>query len=114
MRRLVRFSIAARRELDAYADYIARDSADAARRFVQSARLTADDLTVFAYAGRRVWFRRLKLLGIRKFCVTGFPNHMLIYRVSENTIDVCCVTNGARNLPRVLNELWKDSDRELF
>ncbi len=109
-----RFGIAARKEMDEYAAYIGNESEEAARRFLQAVRLTAADLLAFPYLGRQMTLGRPRIPEIRRFGIIGFPKHFMVYRVTPATIDVLCVSHGARDVPKVIRSLWKHPDREKF
>lgn len=108
MSRVVRFSVAARVDIDEYAEFIAVDSPQAARLFIQAARRTADGLRTFPKIGAELVLPRLRLRGVRRMPIDGFPRHLLIYVVRRASVDVLCVTHGARDLPRVLRRLLRE------
>lgn len=111
---IVRFSIAARIDVDEYAAYIAQDSPDAARRFIAATRATTDELARFPRMGPELVFPRLRWRGIRKLAIDGFRNHLLIYRPEKRTLDILCVTHAARDLPRALRRMLRDPDSKHF
>ena len=112
--RNTRFSIAAREEMDSYAAYIGKDSPEAASRFLRAARLTAADLAAFPYIGREMILWRLRVPGIGRLRIIGFPKHFVVHRVTPGTIDVLSVSHGPRNLPKVMRALWAHPAREKF
>lgn len=111
---VVRFSAAARGDVERYAEFMGQDSPDAARRFLPAVRETAERLLKFPASGRGVILSRLKVAGVRRVSVRGFPNHILVYRVAETSIDVLCVTHSARDLPRVIGKALRDPEAEVF
>jgi toxin ParE1/3/4 len=106
--RRTRFSAAARDDVDEYAAHIAHNSVQAAMEFAPAAVRTGQMLCMMPYIGREFEMRRLRGQGVRRLTITGFPNHLVIYRVRSRTIDVLRVIHGARDLPRVLPKLLRD------
>jgi plasmid stabilization system protein ParE len=110
----VRFSVAARGDVERYAEFIGQDSPDAARRFLPAVRETAELLLRFPASGRGVILSRIEVPGVRRVSVRGFPNHILVYRVAVTSIDVLCVTHSARDLPQVIGKALRDPDADTF
>jgi toxin ParE1/3/4 len=112
--REVRFSVAARKDIDKYADYIGADSPDAARRFIDEAEATQEELRRFPFVGAELKLKRLGLPGVRRWRISGFPRHLFVYVVRDGRVDVLCVTHGARDLPKVLRILLHDPEAHEF
>ena len=53
-------------------------------------------------SGARCRFRSPELRGVRRTTISGFPKHLLFYRVDEGEILVLRVVHGARDLERLL------------
>jgi toxin ParE1/3/4 len=91
-RRQVRWAAPASEDLDAAADYIARDSRPYAAALVRQTLNAARSLDRFAERGRA-----LPQLGpdIREIFVQSYR---LIYEVSSDCVDVLAFVHGARDL----------------
>ncbi|MFO0967754.1 MAG: type II toxin-antitoxin system RelE/ParE family toxin [Gemmataceae bacterium] len=90
------------------ADYIARDSLDAAERFVVAVDESIEFLRDFPASGQPISSRKRKLAGLRLWQVKGFPNHMICFRADEGRIEVFAVFQGNRLLSKVLRELAEE------
>lgn len=88
----------ARRDLVDLADYIAKDSFDAALRFLDAAEATFEFLARNRGAGQRCGFVGAQLAGIRVWLVDGFRNHLVFYRSTDSGIQVVRVLHGARDI----------------
>ncbi len=42
------------------------------------------------------------IVGLRRWSVTGFPNHLILYREWNGVLEVVRVVHGARNLVELL------------
>jgi plasmid stabilization system protein ParE len=54
--------------------------------------------------GGRLELRDRALEDVRSYPITGFPNHLILYRPTSRGIEVLAVLHGARNIPPVLRE----------
>ncbi len=88
----------AERDLDGYADYIARESIEAALRFYAAARSTFRCLAAHPRVGRRRFFANPTLQNIRSRSVDGFPAVLVFYRETEYGVHIIAVVHGARDL----------------
>lgn len=89
-------------DLDDLTRHIAGDSPDAAARLAQSVFDIMDrvvfrpeaypELVIAAENGQRY----------RKVAPPGFPNHLIIHRVTPATVEVHRVLHGSRDLPSAL------------
>lgn len=86
----------------AAAEYIERDSADAALRFFDAVEATVAGLAAMPGKGAVRQFESPRLEGIRAWAVEGFENYLLFYRWTEPTIVVLAILHGARDLPPLL------------
>ena len=86
-------------DIIAIADYIARDSVDAALRFPDQVDATLRGLAEMPGKGPRCGFARVNMSEVRFYVVDGFPNHLVFYRATPYGIYVLSVRHGARNLP---------------
>ena len=101
VRGLLRRAVA--EDLESIVDYLRKESPDVALRFAEAAQATFARLSEFPGLGSPKLFRDPRLRGVRSWSVTGFPNHLVLYRVIEGAIEVLAVVHGARNLPRILH-----------
>ena len=94
----------AARDAEDIADYIAKDSLEAAVRFLENTESTLRELAVSPSTGSpfesdhpelaNLWFRR----------VTGFPNHVIFYVEHKDAIEVVRILHGARDLDTELRK----------
>lgn len=96
MARRVVWSAIAGDDLEAAADFIARDSPQYGRAFVREMRDAARSLSHFAEGGRVA--PEFKEPVLRELLVR---NYRLIYRVSEMTVYRVRLVHGARDLRKV-------------
>ena len=82
--------------LDAEAEYIARDNPAAAARVVKTIVDTVDQLKQYPAMGRPG-----RLTGTRELVIPGTP-YVIPYRVRENAIEVLRVFHAARRWPTQL------------
>jgi toxin ParE1/3/4 len=94
--RRVVWTAAARRDLEAAADYIAADSARYAAAFVGEVRDAASSLAHFSPRGRVV--PEFGNPSLRELLVR---NYRLIYRVTAEAASVIAFVHGARDLMRL-------------
>lgn len=80
--------------LDAEAEYIARDDAAAARRVVTNIRRAVENLQQFPALGRPG-----RVMGTRELVVPGTP-YIVPYRVRSNTVEILRVFHAARRWPK--------------
>jgi toxin ParE1/3/4 len=90
------------RDVDEHFRYIARDSLEAAVRFLHAVRVEDRKLVDMPGMGARREFETPELEGVRSWSVGGFPNHLIFYRPEANGIRVLRVLHGARDIERVL------------
>ncbi|ANE58057.1 MULTISPECIES: type II toxin-antitoxin system RelE/ParE family toxin [Methylomonas] len=89
-------------EIDALADYIARDNPHAALRFLEATQQTFDRIREQPGIGSRRYAHLPMLSGLRFWPVEGFEKHLVFYLERENHIDVLRVLHSARNVPMIL------------
>lgn len=93
---------AAQADLDDNAEYIARKSPSAARRFLAAAKDAFDKLAKMPGLGSQWPTSNPRLQGIRLWPIRKFPNHLVFYRVTKSGIEVLHVFHGARNIDAIL------------
>ena len=94
-------------DIVALAKWIARDSRDAAFRFLSSVESTFDDLRWMPGKGSPKHFRNPKLSGIRSWAVRGFPNHLILYDIRRDHVFVYAIVHGRREQLRLLQQRRK-------
>ncbi len=95
---------AARRDLLEHYLFIGRDSPDAAERFIAAADRTFELLAGMPEMGTRWVTENVALHGVRRHPITGFPNHLVFYRPTEDGVDILHIFHGARDIPTLLDE----------
>jgi toxin ParE1/3/4 len=96
-RRLIRSSESLRDVIE-LSDYIARDSLDAAFRFLDAIESTCRFLARNSAAGQLCRFDNPETEGIRVWTVDGFRNHLIFYRETDAEVVVERVLQGSRDL----------------
>jgi plasmid stabilization system protein ParE len=91
-------------DLDEIAIYLEQTSIAIADRFLTKAFEAFDDLADMPGKGSLKWFRRQQLRDIRSWAVPGFPNHLIYYHATDETIVILAVVHGAQNIPVVLKD----------
>ena len=94
----VRFSDQANADLREIGFWLRLDSESVGKRFVVAVRATADDLAAFPLGGTEVRFGDATIRSCRWALVRGFRNHMLIYRIVPDGIEVVRLIHGSRDL----------------
>ncbi len=84
MKRRVEIRLAAQMDADEYAEYIGRESPDAARRFLAGVTAAIVSVSDNPGTGHPREVMNPTLVGIRALPVAGFPNHTVFYRVLED------------------------------
>jgi toxin ParE1/3/4 len=82
--------------------YVAQSGQALARRWEKA--VTAAVLRVVSRpaAGTLCRFQSPELRGVRRTTISGFPKHLLFYRLDEGEIFILRVVHGARDLERLL------------
>jgi toxin ParE1/3/4 len=92
----VKWLRAALQELDAEAEYIARDNPSAAARIVRTIAAAVDRLAEHLAVGRPG-----RVIGTRELVVPNAP-YIVPYRVRGNFVEILHVFHGARKWPKAL------------
>lgn len=95
------------RDLIAIAKWIARDSRDAALRFLGAAEDTLRGLRRMPERGSLKDWRGKRFAGIRTWAVRGFPNHLLVYEVRADAVYVFAVVHGSQAYQRLVRKRLK-------
>lgn len=88
--------------LAAYAEFISRDSVDAALRFFESADATFASLAEAPGMGREHPCDAPRLSGLRVWHVAGFPKHLIFYVPIPGGVEIVNVIHGARDIETAL------------
>ena len=86
------------------ADYIARDSLEAAERFLKAAEEAFQLLAGMPELGVHCPFRSRRAKGIRVWAIRGFEDYLVFYRPIKAGIDVVRVLHGARDIPSLFTD----------
>lgn len=78
------------------AEGIARDSPDAAWRFLDAVEHSVASLRYLPGKGSPKRFRNNRLAGTRSWAVAGFRKHLIFYQVRPDHVYVLAVLHGAR------------------
>jgi|MudIll2142460700_1097286.scaffolds.fasta_scaffold59651_3 addiction module RelE/StbE family toxin len=103
MARKVIWSFEATADLEAIADYIARDSSFYAASFVIEVREASRSLNEFSERGRIV--PELSNPSIRELFINDYR---LIYQIDESRVNILGLIHGRRDL----KTLWKNEQKE--
>jgi toxin ParE1/3/4 len=102
MARVIRRT-AAKRHLIAHFVFLGENaSLDVARRFLQPANLTFQELAQMPETGASRMFRNPKFASVRMWLVKGFERYLIFYRPLKDGIEVLRVIHGARNIEELL------------
>jgi plasmid stabilization system protein ParE len=88
-------------DIAGHAKYIAESNPGAALRFLDSVEETVELLCRFPEAGGSVPTTRPDADGLRAKLVNGFDNHVVLYFVTMETVDIVRVVRGGAELDRV-------------
>lgn len=86
------------------AEYLLRESPDAARRFILAAENTLTQIHEARFIGRRWLSTHPRLSEIRFLRIQGFPDYLIFYRIIEDGIEAVHLMHGARDVDSVLAE----------
>jgi len=92
------------RDLEETALFIETDSPSAAKRFLDAATSGFRSLSDAPRIGGRVETSNTALTGLRRWRVPGFENHLIFYRVTDESIEIIRVLHGARDIESILSE----------
>lgn len=96
-------SAQAEQDIDALAEYLARESLDFALRFYDAAWSTFDGLAAMPHKGRPRAFSGLDLAGARSWRIDGFPSILAFYTPTDSGVPILRVMLGARDLDTELD-----------
>ena len=82
--------------------WIARDSEDAADRFVDAVERTFAEIARHSQIGwERPWKHR-QLKGLRSWRVKDFPSYLVFYRIEGEVVAMVALLHSARAFERIL------------
>jgi toxin ParE1/3/4 len=89
-------------DLDDYYFYLSESSEDAAERFVNAAHETFDKIAEWPGIGHPCETIHPELTGVRTYPVRGFPNHLVFYRVPDDTsVAILRIRHGAMDIEAI-------------
>lgn len=99
----LRVTPAADKDIEEIAAYIVRDSVEQAMRFYVAVEATYGHVVQRPNAWRPVMdLGQPRAEGLRYRPLLGFPNHLVLFRVLAETVEVVRILHAARDLPAVL------------
>ena len=104
MKRRVHKSPQALDDLAEQGAFIGSDNVDAEFRFYEATEAAFDRLVEMPLIGVRVETSNTALTRLRRWRVPGFENHLIFYRVTDESIEVIRVLHGARDIESILSE----------
>jgi toxin ParE1/3/4 len=84
--------------------YISSDNLDAGDRFIYAAEATFQLIATTPGIGKFSGFTNPEVAQVRQYPIKGFPNYLILYQLTEDTIEIVRVLHGARNLENTLTE----------
>jgi addiction module RelE/StbE family toxin len=88
--------------LQAIHEYIAKDSKTYATRFIKSLIKATEKLENMPLCGRVV--PELEGYGFREVI---YRNYRIVYRLTDDAIEILAVVHGAREISKVIREEWE-------
>ena len=101
----VRLRTAAEQDVVAHAEYIQRDSLDAALRFLDAVDAAFSRLSQNPGIGGACRFAKPHYAGMRVWPVPGFRKYLIFYRVSAEDIEVIRILHGTRDLRIIFGDV---------
>ncbi|TWT80376.1 Plasmid stabilization system protein [Planctomycetes bacterium CA13] len=88
-------------DIAGHSHHIAENNLDAALRFLDAVEATVELLSQFPEAGGAVPTSRLDADGLRAKLVNGFGNYVVLYFVTNETVDIARVIRGGQELDQI-------------
>lgn len=82
--------------------YVTQAGQALARRWEKAVRNAILRVLRRPAAGARCSFESSELQGVRRIAISGFPKHLLFYRIDGSEILILRVVHGARDLEHLL------------
>jgi toxin ParE1/3/4 len=89
-------------DVDEQAEYIARDSVAAARRFYEAVEKTFEQLANMPGMGSSWESRDPRYADLRVWPVHGFGKHLIFYRAISDGVEIVRVLHSARDIDSIL------------
>jgi toxin ParE1/3/4 len=96
------YSLNSRRDVVEIGSYLGQSSMAAADRFLAALGEAVRGLADMPGKGRLLEDPEPSLIGTRRWAVSGFPNHLILYRERGGVLQVLRIVHGARDLERLL------------
>jgi toxin ParE1/3/4 len=93
---IIRWTVAAQRDLNEIDDFVAQDSPHVAARVIEEIRNAVGALATFPHMGREGL-----VPGTRELVMAGLP-YLIAYRVRQEAIEVLAVLHAARDRVQML------------
>lgn len=94
----------ARQDLRELSEYIAQDSMDSALRFLDATEEAFALLLEMPEIGAAYEALTPEVTGVRRWHISGFPNHVIFYRPTATGIDILRILHTARDLDQIAIE----------
>lgn len=95
---------AARRDLEAYTDYLTAEAGnDVAQRFIDNGQMSFAALAATPGLGPPVPSRDVRLTGLRKWRIDGFPKLLVFYIPTSSNIQIVRVLHAAQDWTTLLD-----------
>lgn len=88
-------------DIAGHSQWIAENNFDAALRFLDAVEATVELRCQFPDAGGRVPTNRVDANGLRAKLVNGFGSYVVLYFVTNETIDIARVIRGGQELDQI-------------
>ena len=88
-------------DIVAHSDHIAENNLKSALRFLDAIDATVEMLCQFPEAGGAVPTYRRDSKGLRAKLVSGFGNYVVLYFVTDKTVDIARVIRGGTEIDQV-------------
>ena len=92
-------------DIDEIASFIARDNAEAGRRFYDAVLDDFRRLVAMPRIGAKRYVRRPQLQNLRSWPIGGYRNYLIFYLALDDGIDVLRIIHGARDVERITEAL---------
>ena len=90
--------------------YASVSESDLYQRWERAVDASLESLLAVPEGGAPMWFPNPLLVGLRRWPITGFPNHLLVYRYlpEQNMLIVIDVPHGSRDLQARLSLILEE------
>ena len=97
------------RDLLSHVDFISRDNADAAERFLDAVEATFDFLAENPMLGGLCIFNHPAAHGLRRWSTRGFKRYIIFYRPLNDGIEVVRLLHASRDAETAFEDTDEDS-----